>query len=149
MGIETDIQFDNDGNQTDAERINDESFASCASDIVGQIKAIAADNAHIVEALRSIEKIESSVDGTGGQKASAIKRIVEAREATNMQMLRLLEKVYDDTKPTQPKSDSGIDAKMQYFDKICKSLSGFTDHMGGTSDEVLEIVSEMTKRIFP
>ena len=119
--------------------------------IYEQIKVIAADNNHIYDALRSLDVIDTKgVDGTGASKAGAIAHVVQAREATNQQMLRLLEKMYDDTRDeegiTNPKDQ--INAKMKHFQSVCTSLAEFGDHKGGTPVEVLEIIKEITKNIF-
>jgi len=125
--------------------------------IFNQIKVIATDNKHIIDALRALEKIETTgTDGTGGEKAEAIGKVVQAREATNQQMLRMLDKMYDRShraeKNTTANGDDRearkMDVKLQQFDKICESLRSFTDHKGDIKDEVMEIICELTQKMF-
>ena len=132
--------------------------------IFEQIKAITADNAHIGDALRSLERIDTVGaqlnDGYGVQgKSEAIANVVRAREETNRQMLGMLEKMYDNNHkgeiPDIAKQIAGqkndvelMETKMKHFQTICESLAEFTDHTGNLKDEVMDIVKGLTEKIF-
>jgi hypothetical protein len=116
--------------------------------IFEQIKAIAANNDHIKNALRSLDEVSTDgVDGGNG-KASAIAEVVQARETTNQQMLRMLEKMYDQRLARNAAPRTEQDQKMANFNAICETLKGFSNHMGGTPDEVFEVIQRMTERLF-
>ncbi len=65
--------------------------------VLERIDKIMNDIAYIREAIESVKDMEASA--TDFTRAEAIARIVNAREGTNQQLLRLLEKMYADLKP--------------------------------------------------
>ena len=71
--------------------------------VLSRIDQIMKDTAHIHEAMKAISGMpvnESPNGGYGDQaKGEAIANAVQSRETTNQQMLKLLEKMYDDLKP--------------------------------------------------
>ena len=77
--------------------------------ILSRIDQILKDNAHTHEAIKAVQDIpvmkpnENMVnyqgDFAGQAKAEAISKAVLSRETTNQQLIRLLEKMYDDLKP--------------------------------------------------
>jgi len=63
--------------------------------VATRIDAIIKDSEHINSALSKVPMVE-------GMAASAIAEVVAAREATNQQALKFLEKVYSDLVPANP-----------------------------------------------
>ena len=170
--------YDNDGNpveQSQSEYAYDEAGAEFEEEICrdedevsdkmiyDQIKAISKENSHIQSAMRALENMTTEGkqvnDGFGVQgKANAISEVVRAREDTNKRMLLLLEKIYDErhgVKSAQAGTAQGadkvaeMDAKMKNFREVCSTLTEFTDNTGSVHDEAIEIVRELTRRIFP
>ena len=70
--------------------------------IVAKMDEIIRDNAHIVDSLKALKLMDTNGHNS---KAEAISRVVAAREDTNKQSLRLLEKIYDGLKPTASNQD--------------------------------------------
>ena len=70
-------------------------------DILSRIDLILRDTAYIHEAIEAIQKMEP---GEPSPRQS-IATLIQAREATNQQMIHLLEKMYDDLKPREPSED--------------------------------------------
>lgn len=151
MSTIDETRYDNDGkaihNGTTPEPINERY-------LLEQINAIAAGTSYVLEALHSLEKLEvghelSGVDGGGyavQSKAEAIADIVKARETTNQQLIRLLEKMYDNAhrQDTSPKMDNRISR----FDSFCESLRKFVDEDGNYPSEVLGVLRDTSMRIF-
>ena len=89
-----------------------------------------------IESLMQKDAGESSAETPGDStKASALQAIVEAREATNQQMLRLLEKMYDRLEPAL--SEEG---------KMLKQLSEIVKDL--PSDQAAAIVSKCAQQMF-
>ena len=81
------------------------------------------DTKHIGEAMDSLKSMEfgSQNQGIGDQaKAASIAKIVEHREATNQQVLRFIEKMYDDLKP--PKAPEPLNLGQLNVQAIIDSL---------------------------
>lgn len=74
--------------------------------ILEQIAAIQQETAYLNEAIEKLSKMSDGDSGSPGApgnlqgqaKAMAFETIVQCRETTNQQMLRMYEKMYDDLK---------------------------------------------------
>ncbi len=66
--------------------------------ILSQIEKIAADNAHITDALSQLNELKAAGPGDicGQSKADAIAHVVDAREETNRRLLSFYEMLYRD-----------------------------------------------------
>jgi len=125
--------YDNDGNMTGAPRAHDtaargsgvtdevvknETVKDEAEFSIGymlaQMEKIRADNKNIINAIHMVDNIVThapslnACDYASQAKAEAIGSIITTREATNMKLLSMYEKMYEDTKSsrTQYKMDS-------------------------------------------
>lgn len=70
--------------------------------VLARIEAVAADNAHIAEALTALGAMgdaQGPGDVNGAEKAQAIAAVVRAREETNQQLLKLYARMYEDLTP--------------------------------------------------
>ena len=76
-------------------------------DILSRIDLILRDTAYIHEAIEAIQKMEPGEPSLNAPDPSrqSIATLIQAREATNQQMIHLLEKMYDDVKPREPSED--------------------------------------------
>lgn len=76
--------------------------------VLSRIDKIINDTDYIHETLNTLENLQIA-DGVGDianqSKADAIGNVVSSREETNRQIIRLLEKMYDDLKPKAPSQD--------------------------------------------
>lgn len=88
--------------------------------VLSRIDLILNDTAHIHEAIAAIQKMEPGQPSLNAPDTSriAITNVVQARETTNQQMIRLLEKMYDDLKPKEPSED--IQKLQQLNDVLCR-----------------------------
>ncbi len=59
--------------------------------------------------IKDTEYIKQAVEEIDEKNGQALGYLVEARENTNQQTLRLLEKMYDDLKPLRPNIDTIMD----------------------------------------
>jgi hypothetical protein len=84
--------------------------------LLGQIEKIASQTDHLTRALDALVAMDDGItpepyspgNVVGQAKAEAIGQLVSSREATNQQIIRLYEKMYDDLKPVtaeKPKTD--------------------------------------------
>jgi len=99
-----------------------QTHAASAEGILARIDAIIQDTAHIKEALDALR------NAAQGEVANAMGDIIKAREATNQQTLRLLEKMYDDAKPIDSKKlvgnlDLNYMIEMMESEDVAKFLS--------------------------
>lgn len=71
--------------------------------ILSSIDKIITDTQHIEEALNALQNLNANGAGdiANASKAEAIGNVVKCRETTNQQLIRLLEKMYDDLKPKE------------------------------------------------
>jgi hypothetical protein len=71
--------------------------------VLKRIDQILNENGHIYDAISTIKEMKVNESPIGGQgdeaKGRAIAQTVQSREATNQQLIKLLEKMYDDIKP--------------------------------------------------
>ena len=76
-------------------------------DILSRIDLILRNTAYIHEAIEAIQKMEPGEPSLNAPDPSrqSIATLIQAREATNQQMIHLLEKMYDDLKPREPSED--------------------------------------------
>jgi hypothetical protein len=127
-----------------------------AREILDRISAISAESAYVNDALNALNALQAgsgaqSSDGYGVQgKAEAIANVVQARETTNQQMLRLLEKMYDNT---QTPKDSGtksvmVDDAINRFKAVIAALEQFRDNDGDYPGEILETITTISRKIF-
>ena len=87
--------------------------------VLSRIDAILNDTEHIHKAIKEIPIIPmNSNSDCAGQKANAIAETVQSRETTNQQLIRLLEKMYDDLNPKE--SSEEMTQFQQLADIICK-----------------------------
>lgn len=112
--------------------------------VLSRIDIILNDTKHIYKALDTISEMKpSESEYQGGQsdsgRAEAVAAAVQSRETTNQQMLKLLEKMYDDLKPKK----SDVIGK---FDELKVSLKDINDDE--YSETARDILSETARRIF-
>lgn len=88
--------------------------------VLSRIDLILNNTAYIHEAIAAIQKMEPGQPSLNAPDTSrlAITNVVQARETTNQQMIRLLEKMYDDLKPKEPSED--IQKLQQLTDALCR-----------------------------
>lgn len=90
--------------------------------ILSRIDRIIADTGHVNMAMSALENMPVNISPEGGSgdqaKAQAVADSVKAREATNQQIIRLLEKMYDDIKPKP------LDRETQKLENIAGILRG-------------------------
>jgi hypothetical protein len=103
--------------------------------ILSRIDSILSDTSHIYSALETLSDIplQGGNDFGAANKAEAIAKVVAAREATNQQALRFLERMYDELAPQR------IPPEIVKFKEIMDSLKSFED-----LDE--EIVAEIIEK---
>lgn len=85
--------------------------------ILKQIAAIQQERSYLDDVLLALTEMPNGDSGDTGSpgnlmgqaKAEALGRIVHNREATNQQMLRLYEKMYDSLNPNPPQSFNPMD----------------------------------------
>jgi hypothetical protein len=101
---------------------NDEAAYSIGG-ILSRISSILSDTSYIRSALDTLSEIplQGGHDIGAANKAEAIAHVVEAREATNQQTLRFLERMYIDLVPQR------IPPEIVKFREIVDSLKGFED----------------------
>ena len=107
--------------------------------VLSRIDKIINDNAYIHDAIDAIRNMTSSSPNyAGDSRGEAIADTVQAREMTNQQLIRLLEKMYDDLKPVKYQS---ID-EMDRFCQLTKALSDYPP------DDALDVIQEIAQQIF-
>ena len=90
--------------------------------IMSRIDQILKDTDYIYEAIDAVKNMEAAQPSLNvnadTSRGEAITSIVQARESTNQQMLRLLEKMYDDLKPKKTSDD--VLKFRELADALCK-----------------------------
>jgi len=94
--------------------------------VAARMDAIIQDTAHITETIKALNLMDANGHNS---KAQSMGEVAQAREATNRQTLKFLEKVYDDLRPTPVDSASML--KHLDFGHICENLE---------SEHVVEII---------
>ena len=97
--------------------------------VAAKMDAIIHDNAHIADTLKALNLMDS--DGHNS-KAQALGEVIQAREATNHQTLKFLEKIYDGLKPTPKDSCDAL----KHMD-----LTALSENL--ESEHVVEIVKAL------
>lgn len=90
--------------------------------VLSRIDNIIAHTEYLQSALSTIEKIQnadSQYDSTGEAKANAVASAILSRETTNQQVLKLLEKMYDDLKPAKYSQSEDVAKLAQLSDMLC------------------------------
>jgi len=100
--------------------------------VAAKIDAIINDNAYIADAISSLNLMDS--DGHNS-KAEALHQVVNAREATNRETLKFLEKIYDGLNPAPAANPSQI---MQHID-----LAELAEHMNST--DLVELMKAIVR----
>ena len=89
--------------------------------VLTRIDRIISDTAYLHEAIQAVERMEPGQPSMNApadtSRGEAVQAIVQSREATNQQLLRLLEKMYDDLKPAKP------DGEMQKLQQLSTALA--------------------------
>lgn len=67
--------------------------------VLNSIDGIIKDSSYIHEAIGAIRDLDVIESPCGDDRSNSISAAVQSRETTNQQLLRLLEKMYDDLKP--------------------------------------------------
>jgi hypothetical protein len=110
--------------------------------IVSRIDQILNDNAAIKDALTMLRDLPLP-DGPDhyatSHKAEAIANVVMTREATNQQLLRFLERMYENLAPQRTPTE------IVKFREIVESLKGFHDL---DEDRVAEIIEDAANQMF-
>ena len=124
-------RVDREHSQTDSSAPQSHAPELSMTYILSKIESIADDAKYFREALDSIKEIPvSEVSGgnsfmgdiAGQAKAEAIGQSVQAREATNQQLIRLLEKMYDDLRPKEPTPPSRDELMLQQLSSVLSNL---------------------------
>ncbi len=106
--------------------------------VLSRIDRIMADTAYLHEVIGSIQKVPPSGPYSPESPATALGNLVQARETTNQQMLRLLEKMYDDLKPAKSEGTDDI----RKFQMLAASLEDYPPEISG------EILKRVSQQIF-
>ena len=98
--------------------------------ILARIDEIINNTEYIKSTLEALEALPSGDSGinpdfAGRAKAEALNSIIQQREATNQQMIRFLEKMYDDLMQEQKPSED-----MKKFRQIAKALNDYPPDVG-------------------
>ena len=104
--------------------------------VMAKMDAIMRDNAHLTDAMNALRNMEPEnlVGASYGGKAEAIAESVKAREATNQQTLKFLEKIYDGLKPVQPDPARVLNSI---------DITALAELMDG--DEIVELVKTLAR----
>ncbi len=114
--------------------------------ILKRIDSIIKDTAHIHKALESISEIPlqgGKDDYSAANKAESVSNIVWARETTNQQLIKLLEKMYDNLTPYRESEDI---VKLRAVVPIIESLQSFADYL--EADSLAEIIQDIMRQMF-
>ncbi|MBR5308393.1 MAG: hypothetical protein IKU43_06455 [Clostridia bacterium] len=102
--------------------------------VLSQIEKIAADNAHISEALGQLNELKTAGPGDicGQSKADAIAHVVDAREDTNRKLIGFYEMLYKDIQSTEKSknkipsqlleiihNEEDYEARLEMFHDLC------------------------------
>lgn len=108
--------------------------------VLTRIDQILNDTAHVHEAIAAIRDmpVNEGMNNMAGDTArgEAISHAVQSRETTNQQLIRLLEKMYDDLKPKTPSDD------VLKFEKLADVLSKYH------SEEAANILAKAAQQLF-
>ena len=110
--------------------------------ILQRIDKIMDDKAHInsaIEAIKNMDGGRPEPNALPDARPTAMAEVVAARESTNRQTLKLLEKMYDDLRPER----NDVDAAR--FAQIKESIEHMMDY---DCDAAADILRELTKRVF-
>jgi len=111
-----------------------------AEALLSRIDRIIENTAYIKDAfaiLGSIEPVSDHPDYANQSRATALGEIVTAREATNQQTIRLLEKMYDDVKPDKVAKNVTGDTTVQFK----QLFETFLEHDYDVPEQLIEAVS--------
>ena len=116
--------------------------------VLSRIDRILQDTEHIHNAINSIKEMpvnDSPMGGSGdSSKADAIGNTVQSRETTNQQLIKFLEKMYDDLKVKNQPQDMATDKLHQMMD-LLKEINW--EEYPESSRSILEqaITAQMTR----
>lgn len=108
--------------------------------VLMQIKRIQDDMSHIRDAMQSVvnlpleNQVSQHVVTPGVAKAQALANIVQYRETTNQQLLRLYEKMYEDLRGGKP------EPKYEHYHRLVSTLAEEID--ADNLQDVLEVVNQ-------
>lgn len=91
--------------------------------VLSRIDNIISHTEYLQSALSTIEKnqnADNQYDSTGEAKANAVASAILSRETTNQQVLKLLEKMYDDLKPAKQVAADDVSKLAQLSEMLCK-----------------------------
>jgi hypothetical protein len=91
--------------------------------ICSRIDMIMKDNAHITDSLKSLGSMTGTSGGNLSTQAESMGIVVQAREETNRQALRLLEMMYQDVKPSKQSKLAELAAHID-FDDLVQKIDG-------------------------
>lgn len=129
--------------KTGTESISVESIS--VESILARIDKIISDTGYLQETIRSLNQLSPSPESSepyapgdiaGQAKAEALSDVVKCRETTNQQILRFLEKMYDDIKPKELSSD------MLKLKQLAEILSIYPP------DSALDIIRRSAQQMF-
>ncbi len=105
--------------------------------VLTRMDRIIDDTAYLREAIQAVEENRPSMNALADcSRGEAIQAIVQSREATNQQILRLLEKMYDDLKPAKP------DGEMRKLQQLADILAHFPQ------EYAVDILRKASQQIF-
>ena len=108
--------------------------------VLNRIDYIMKDASHVhgaIEALRNMD-INASGDGSDCARGEAISIAVQSRETTNQQLLKLLEKMYDDLKISSESEEQ----------KKARTLSKMIENVKLPPDKMAETIQSIVQNIF-
>lgn len=108
--------------------------------VLSKIEAIRMDTAHLHEAIAALQDTPAAAgpgDIAGQEKAKALGDIVRCREATNQQLLKLYEKMYDDLQ-NKNKADADSDIRHTMLNTVT-NITTLCDDM----DELPHILEQL------
>lgn len=90
--------------------------------VLEQIKKISKDTEYLYDTIKKLGEMANANgpgDIVGANKAEALGNIVQSRETTNQQILRMYEKMYDDLKPISSLKEKALQASISAMDNGC------------------------------
>lgn len=106
--------------------------------VVSRIEKIISDTEHIRNAIGALSSLNTNDtdEDVAVAKAEALVSVVKCRETTNQQLIRLLEKIYDDLRPDKPSGD------VKRLQELAGVLSGYPHELAS------EIIRKSAQQMF-
>ncbi len=109
--------------------------------VLSRIDQILEEKQYIKEAIDSINNMKLNTSPEGGRgdmaRAEAIAKSIQARETTNQDILKMLNKMYDDLNPTKA-NNSAVDRKYKLIGELISTA------IATEANDLPEIVKTIT-----